>query len=95
MCKWGSRTKVNVIRRANPFLEDGWYEIFVDSCLAELVQKLNKQGIVTEQCCCGHGNQEGEIWIAKESVERANKLGYIIEVRQDPERNVINTGISK
>lgn len=29
MCKWGTRTKVNVIRRANPYVEDGWHEIYV------------------------------------------------------------------
>lgn len=93
MCKWGARKKVNVIRRANPFVPDGWHEIYVDSCLADLVQELNSKGIVTVQCCCGHSKGEGEVWIAEESTELAKDLGYKLEFRDDPDRNVINTGM--
>lgn len=76
MCKYGTRKEVYVIRRANPFVKDGWHKIFVDACLAEEIQKLNDNGIITEQCCCGHDKSPKSIWIAKESKERAEELGY-------------------
>ena len=47
MCKWGTDKKVKVIRKDS--------KIKVDKCLAPLVKMLNKYGIETIACCCGHG----------------------------------------
>ena len=91
MCKWGDRTKVKVIRRANPFVKDGWHEISVDSCMAPFVQKLNNDGVVTLQCCCGHGKYEAEIWIAEGSIKKAKSLGYKLSKLENPKRTVIIT----
>lgn len=33
----------------------------VDSCIADLVDTLNKYGILTRSCCCGHGKSKGTI----------------------------------
>jgi hypothetical protein len=33
----------------------------VDSCIAPIVEALNKAGIYTAGCCCGHGETEGNI----------------------------------
>lgn len=77
MCKWGTLRKVNVIRRANPFVKDGWHEKYVDRCIADWIQELNCAGIITEQSCCGHGKKDYAICtIAEKSVKKAKKFGY-------------------
>ena len=55
MCKWGTSKPVYVIRRANPFVKDGWHKVYVDSCIAEEIQMLNDNGVITLNSCCGHG----------------------------------------
>ena len=52
MCKQGDMRLVTV---------DRGYQVSVDSCIAELVQKLNDAGIDTSACCCGHGKKPGNI----------------------------------
>ena len=50
MCKWGTDKKVKVIR--------GNKKVKIDKCLAPLVKMLNKYGIETIACCCGHGKSQ-------------------------------------
>jgi len=50
MCKHGTYKNITII---NP--EQGRKIISVDACIAEEVQHLNKQGVITLGCCCGHG----------------------------------------
>ena len=83
MCKWGTDKKVTVIRRANPFVEDGQHEIYVDECLADEIQELNDKGIITTNSCCGHGKQSGTILIADTEKEKCEKLGYIVNSYED------------
>lgn len=83
MCKWGTDKKINVIRRANPFVEDGWHEVYVDSCIANEIQELNNKGIITLNSCCGHGKSMPKCLIAKESVEKCKELGYKPERYKD------------
>lgn len=33
----------------------------IDSCIAPIVAALNKGGVLTSGCCCGHGKQPPEI----------------------------------
>lgn len=47
MCKWGKYKKVKVIHQNK--------KVKVDKCLVRLVKVLNKYGIETIACCCGHG----------------------------------------
>src|SRR5687767_10548653 len=75
-----------VIRRCNPFAkdnsEDGSHEVNgIDPCIVEIVQKMNDQGIITVQSCCGHSTQRPHIWIAHESIPLARQLGYVVEMR--------------
>lgn len=76
MCKWGTYKKIMVIRRANPFVEDGWHEISVDSCIADELQMLNSKGVITLNSCCGHYKGEPNCLVAKESVQKCIELGY-------------------
>lgn len=40
-----------------------WHEAEIDECIAPLVDSLNKAGIYTVSCCCGHGRERGHIWL--------------------------------
>ena len=85
MCKWGTRSKVSVIRRANPSIKDGWHEIYVDSCLKSLIQEMNNHGIVTTNCCCGHGKGKGSVLIERgyEVIElKLSKLSKLSEKKR-------------
>lgn len=33
----------------------------IDRCIAPIVRALNNAGIYTANCCCGHGERDGEI----------------------------------
>lgn len=76
MCKWGTDTIIHVIQRNNEFIPRGWHPIGVDSCIAELVQLMNFQGIITSLCCCGHGEHPGKIYAEPESIPLLDKWGY-------------------
>ena len=45
MCKWGTDTKIRIRGE----------DVFVDSCIADLILKLNELGLHTRASCCGHG----------------------------------------
>jgi hypothetical protein len=51
MCQHGEVEKVKIDGR----------EIFVDKCLAPIIQALNDGGIITSISCCGHGDGDGAI----------------------------------
>lgn len=63
MCAWGQEVMCLVPVRA----DDShigvayWKWAGVDACLAPMVNALNKAGILTRTCCCGHGKRPGEI----------------------------------
>lgn len=50
MCLYGTLKYVDVI---NP--NQSKNRIVVDACIAEEIQQLNNQGVITLGCCCGHG----------------------------------------
>lgn len=35
----------------------------IDSCIAPIVEALNDAGIYTSQSCCGHGKEDGTIFL--------------------------------
>jgi hypothetical protein len=50
--------------------------IIVDKCIGQEIEWLMRQGVITQNSCCGHGKSEPECLIAQESVELAAQLGY-------------------
>lgn len=50
--------------------------IQVDKCLANEIEYLWDQGVMTLGCCCGHGKELGFINVSKNSVEKMLDLGY-------------------
>jgi hypothetical protein len=55
MCLYGTLKYVNVI---NP--NQNKNNVVVDACIANEIQELNDNGVITLGCCCGHG-MAGEI----------------------------------
>jgi hypothetical protein len=47
MCRHGSYKNV--------FVLDKLKYVKVDACIADEINKLNKRGVITLGCCCGHG----------------------------------------
>jgi hypothetical protein len=65
MCKHGNEVILNVPIPAN-LSHTGrfrWDDKAVDSCIAPIVDALNKAGIYTSNCCCGHGQEDGSIFL--------------------------------
>lgn len=86
MCKWGTDTIIGVIRRNNDDIPDGWHMKGVDSCIADKVQLMNFQGIITVGCCCGHGNGVGVILVDPESISLLDRHNYAyIWPKDDPD----------
>lgn len=54
MCKWGTDTIVEI--DGNPKA--------IDSCIAQIVEALNRAGVPTDSSCCGHGKSDGGILLA-------------------------------
>lgn len=65
MCKWNNCREVVIEQRVK-----------VDACIADEIVRLNKEGVRTEGCCCGHGKGPGAALILPSSVKRARELGY-------------------
>jgi len=63
MCEYGNTKMCRVLTVADDSHTGKmrWDWKPVDSCIAEVVDMLNKYGILTRSCCCGHG-------VAKSSV---------------------------
>ena len=66
MCKWGTDTEVLV--KIDPSLsstgEAKWKRVGIDSCIAPIVEALQKGGIDMLASCCGHGKGLGRIDLA-------------------------------
>lgn len=73
MCEWGTDKLVTLNR---PREHTGITIVAVDACIADAVQQLNDQEIVTLGCCCGHGRGPANVLIDPASVELALSLGY-------------------
>lgn len=76
MCAWGTDQIIHVIRRNHPDTPDGWHPVAVDACIADYVQRMNDQGVITVGCCCGHGKGRPVVLVAAESVPLLAQLGY-------------------
>jgi len=66
MCKWGTDTLVNVKILADQSCsgEEYWKEMKIDSCIAPLVDALQRAGVDMRGSCCGHGKARGRIDLA-------------------------------
>jgi len=65
MCKHGEEVILRVPIPANLSWTGcfRWEEKSVDACIASIVQALNDAGVYTSGCCCGHGKENGSIFL--------------------------------
>jgi len=65
MCKWGNTVKCLVTIPASESFTGKERKAYkaIDFCIAPVVKALNKAGIKTRGCCCGHGEYQGSIWL--------------------------------
>lgn len=68
MCQYGTLRYINVNKRPE--------SIPVDSCIAEEIEYLNKSGVNTLNCCCGHGTSNSSCLIWDDDIELCKTLGY-------------------
>ena len=45
------------------------HPVKIDMCMASIVEQLNRLGIETWGCCCGHGKENAMVWIAGHETE--------------------------
>lgn len=50
MCSHGTYKKVNIINN-----NQNKNSVVVDACIADEIQQLNNNGVITISSCCGHG----------------------------------------
>ncbi|MEE9316530.1 MAG: hypothetical protein V3U97_05415 [bacterium] len=51
MCKWGDTVEVEIIKEHVSLGN----KVHVDRCMSKVVKELNRLGLKTTGCCCGHG----------------------------------------
>ena len=63
MCQHGNHELINVKIQAELSCtgKEKWKKMKIDSCIAPIVESLQKSGIDMRGCCCGHNNGEGDI----------------------------------
>jgi hypothetical protein len=76
MCSWGQLVAVSVIEAGNDGVRYGWNTVWCDACLAPSIQRMNILGIETTNCCCGHAEYPGSIFVNPESIPLLDKHGY-------------------
>lgn len=63
MCEWGKEVvmlvPVPLGLSCSGMAE--WKMKGVDRCISDIVLALNKCGVLTASCCCGHGKEPGTI----------------------------------
>jgi hypothetical protein len=71
MCQWGTGKEIVIERR-----------LTVDACIADAVVTLNRFGVYTTGCCCGHGKGPPTATILPSAQERARELGYVVTLSE-------------
>jgi hypothetical protein len=55
--------------------KDVWF-VSVDTCIASDIGYLWRQGVVTENSCCGHGRVRASVVVHPDSIDKMHELGY-------------------
>ena len=69
MCEWG---KSKPVLLAYPRDITGRRTVYVDECIATLIQALNDAGFHTLGACCGHGKEPASIILQMEGQDWVN-----------------------
>lgn len=65
MCQWGKdvRCWVKIPADFSYTGQERWDWKPIDECISGIVNALNNAGIITEGSCCGHGKEDGNIFL--------------------------------
>jgi len=63
--------------------ETTYFDACVDRCLKTEIEYLNKIGIKTIGCCCGHGKDIGFIQVDLDSCDKMINCGYEVRPIED------------
>jgi len=65
MCKWGTNVEVRVpiLAELSHTRKARWEVKEIDACIVKIVTALNKGGVLTTVCCCGHEKVDGTIYL--------------------------------
>lgn len=44
------------------------HPVEIDACMAPIITELNRRGVETISCCCGHGKRAAHIMLADRTV---------------------------
>lgn len=63
MCEWSQYEliRVKIPSELSYTGQKRWKDAQIDSCIAPIVEALQKAGIDMKSSCCGHGKRPGEI----------------------------------
>lgn len=63
MCKWGTwkKLKLKIPADLSCTGKEKWKICKIDSCIADIVEALQKAGIDMRASCCGHRKDSGNI----------------------------------
>lgn len=73
MCEYGNLKRVHVIYDGYPPRDN---DVLVDVCIADEIEYLNKKGVKTLGCCCGHGEGYPQCLIHESSIGLCKEMGY-------------------
>ena len=64
MCEWGTETVLDLPDDIHP--EKKNRTVAVDSCIAQVIEKLWMEGCQTRGCCCGHGKESASLVVSSD-----------------------------
>jgi len=81
MCNYGTTkdVRVHIPSNLSHTGEARWDTKPVDACIADLVDDLNKAGVITLSSCCGHGKSEAEVSLLNDSEKTLSLLKSVID----------------
>ena len=79
MCQSRNSTKIKLCQ---PNLHSGKTEVWVDKCIAPLIQMLNDYGVRTIGCCCGHGKWKGSVFIQNKYTENVFEMYTALHIKR-------------
>lgn len=91
MCKYGDTKKVRVKIPADLSLtgKEKWRYVDIDSCIADIVEALQKAGIDMRGSCCGHGKRIGDITLQDGRVLLITDKSYLKNQKKWFEKQLI------
>jgi hypothetical protein len=75
MCEWGDDIPMMLVitKEKSHTGKARFEEVRIDRCMVPIIKALNDAGILTAECCCGHGKGNGYIALADDTYFEISK----------------------